>query len=525
MGDVRYADFMLDDKRQRLIGICEDHTKPDIDKLGVNTLVSIPLDGSAPTTLVAGSDFYSTPCLSPDGTQLAWLSWNHPNMPWDGTELWTAQIAGDGSLVEMKRIAGGKNESIFQPQWSPDGALYFVSDRTGWWNLYRDHEPLYPMEAEFGVPQWVFGLSTYAFLSPAQLICAYQQNGSSTLALLDTVAKTLTPVSLPYNTIGQVTTAQGQALFAAGSPTESLSIIRVDINTGAHEVLRRPSTLQIDAAYISPAQAIEFPTDNGLTAHAFYYPPKNVDFSAPAGTRPPLIVMSHGGPTSATTPALKLTIQYWTSRGFAVVDVNYGGSTGYGRAYRERLNGQWGIVDVADCVNAARYLAAQGLADGDKLAITGGSAGGYAVLCALTFHNVFRAGTSRYGIGDLKTLAAETHKFESRYNDSMVGPYPERADLYHARSPIHFTHQLSSAILLQHGSEDKVVPPNQSQTFFEAARARELPTAYLLFEGEGHGFRRAENIKRALESELYFYAQIFGFALADAIEPLEIENL
>jgi len=525
IGDVRYADFCMDRARNRLICVCEDHTQPDVDPLGVNTLVSLSLDNGALSTLVSGSDFYSSPCLSPDGTRLAWLTWHHPNMPWDGSELWTATIAPDGTLTEQRQVAGGARESIFQPQWSPDGVLYFVSDRSGWWNLYRDNQPLYPMEAEFGVPQWVFGLSTYAFLSATQIVSIYQRNGVSYLAVLDVTARTLHTVSTPFNYMTHLTVADGQVLMIVGSATMGMTIVRLNPTTGEHEVVRRASELQLDEGYLSQAQAIEFPTDNGLTAHAFFYRPKNKDFAAPEGTRPPLMVMSHGGPTSATSPALKLTVQYWTSRGFAVVDVNYGGSTGYGRAYWERLNGQWGVVDVADCVNAARYLAGQGEVDGDKMTITGGSAGGYAVLCALTFHDVFRAGTSRYGIGDLKTLAEETHKFESRYNDGLVGPYPERADLYHDRSPIHFTQRLNSAILLLHGSEDKVVPPNQSQTFFEAARARELPTAYILFDGEGHGFRRAENIKRALESELYFYSKIFDFALADEIEPLAIENL
>jgi dipeptidyl aminopeptidase/acylaminoacyl peptidase len=525
IGDVRYADFVIDKVHNRLICVCEDHTKPDIDPLGVTSIVSLPLEGGDLTTLVSGGDFYSSPCLRPDGTKLAWLSWNYPNMPWDSTELWIANVAADGTLSDKHLIAGGARESIFQPQWSSDGGLHFVSDRSGWWNLYRDNQPLYPMEAEFGVPHWVFGLSTYAFLSETQIICIYQQGGVSHLALLDIPTRTLTPISTPFNAMAHLSVANGQVLMIAGSALMGMSLVRLNPATGDYEILRSPSALKIDEEYISQAEAIEFPTENGLTAHAFFYRPQNKDCTAPEGTRPPLIVMSHGGPTSATSPALKLTIQFWTSRGFAVADVNYGGSTGYGRAYWERLNGQWGVVDVADCVNAARYLAAQGEVDADKMTITGGSAGGYAVLCALIFHDVFRAGTSRYGIGDLKTLAEETHKFESRYNDGLVGPYPERADLYHERSPIHFTHKLTSAILLMHGTEDKVVPPNQSQTFFEAARARELPTAYIKFEGEGHGFRRSETIKRALEAELYFYAQIFRFTLADDIELVEIENL
>jgi dipeptidyl aminopeptidase/acylaminoacyl peptidase len=525
IGDVRFADFIVDKAHRRLICVCEDHTKPDIDPLGVNSIMSLPLDGGDLTILVSGNDFYSSPALRPNGKSLIWLAWNYPNMPWDDTEVWIAKVADDGALSDITKLQWGERESHFQPQWSSDGVLHFVSDRTGWWNLYRDNHPLYPMEAEFGAPQWVFGLSTYAFLSDTQIVCIYQQNGYSHLAVLDIPTRTLSPISTPFNAMAHLTVANGQVFMMAGSALMGMSVVQLNPATGDYEILRRPSSLAIDEEYISQAEAIEFPTENGLTAHAFFYRSQNKDFIAPEGTRPPLIVMSHGGPTSATSPALKLTIQFWTSRGFAVVDVNYGGSTGYGRAYQERLNGQWGVVDVADCVNAARYLAAQSEVDADKMTITGSSAGGYAVLCAMIFHDVFRAGTSRYGIGDLKTLAEETHKFESRYNDGLVGPYPERADLYQERSPIHFTQRLTGAILLMHGTEDKVVPPNQSQTFFEAARARELPTAYIKFEGEGHGFRRAENIKRALEAELYFYAQIFGFALADDIEPIEIENL
>ncbi|HIC94777.1 MAG TPA: S9 family peptidase, partial [Anaerolineae bacterium] len=463
------------------------------------------------------------------GTRLAWLTWNHPNMPWDGTELWVAKLRADGSLGRAGRVAGGPRESIFQPEWSPDGILHFVSDRTGWWNLYRWRdgrvEPLTEMEAEFGRPQWVFGMSTYAFESAGRIICAYTRQGTWHLASLDTATRRLEPIETPYTEIAYVRAAPGRAVFLAGSPTEPASIVQLDLATGRIEVLRRSSETAIDPGYLSSPQAIEFPTEGGLTAYAFFYPPRNRDYVAPPDERPPLLVMSHGGPTSAASTTLNLEIQYWTSRGIAVLDVNYGGSTGYGRAYRERLEGRWGIVDVDDCVNGARYLVERGLVDGQRLAIRGGSAGGYTTLCALTFRDVFKAGASYFGVSDLEALTKETHKFESHYLDRLVGPYPERRDLYRDRSPIHFAHRLSCPVIFFQGLEDKVVPPSQAELMVQALRAKGLPVAYVTFEGEQHGLRRAESIKRALDAELYFYARIFGFEPADPVEPVPIENL
>jgi dipeptidyl aminopeptidase/acylaminoacyl peptidase len=426
-------------------------------------------------------------------------------------------------------VAGGEDESIFQPEWSPDGVLYFVSDRTGWWNLYRWHdgqvEPLVEIEAEFGLPQWVFGMSTYAFESAGRIICVYTQQGTWHLASLDTATGKLDPIETPYTQLEELRAAPGRVVFLAGSPTEPVSIVQLDLATRQFEVLRRSSEMAIDPGYLSFPQEIEFPTEQGLTAHAFFYAPQNRDYVAPSGEWPPLLVIIHGGPTGATSSTLNLGIQYWTSRGMAVLDVNYGGSTGYGRAYRQRLNGQWGIVDVDDCVNGARYLVERGKVDGDRLAIRGGSAGGYTTLSVLAFRDLFKAGASYFGISDLEALAKDTHKFESRYLDRLVGPYPERRDLYRERSPIHFTHRLSCPMILFQGLEDKVVPPNQAETMFEAVRAKGLPVAYLPFEGEQHGFRRAENIKRALDAELYFYSRVFGFDLADPVEPVPIENL
>ena len=525
---LRYADYVVDRRRNLLFCVREDHTAPGE---AVNTLVTVNCDGdeSGGQVIVSGNNFYASPRLSPDGSRLAWLTWNHPNMPWDGTELWAGEVNADGSLGHAERVAGGPAESIFQPEWSPDGVLYFVSDRTGWWNLYRwqkgNIEPLCPMEAEFGEPQWNFGMSTYAFESPGRIICTYTQKGTYHLASLDTATLKLEEIPTPYTDMGSVRAAPGRVLFLAGSPTEPWSIVHLDLRTRQFEVLRRTSAIKVNPGYVSTPEEIEFPTGGGLTAHAFFYAPRNRDFTAPAGEKPPLIVMSHGGPTAAVSGVFNPNIQYWTSRGFAVMDVNYGGSTGYGRAYRQRLNGQWGVVDVHDCANGAHYLAAQDRVDGERLVIRGGSAGGYTTLAALTFQNIFKAGASHFGISDLETMTKDTHKFESRYLDTLVAPYPARRDIYVERSPIHFTQRLSSAMILFQGLEDKIVPPDQSEKMFEAVRAKELPVAYLAFEGEQHGFRKAENIKRTLDAELYFYSKVFKFDLADPVEPVEIENL
>ena len=450
-------------------------------------------------------------------------------MPWDGAELWVGEVSADGSLGDTECVAGGVGESIFQPEWSPDGTLYFVSDRTNWWNLYRYHagtvEPLCEMEAEFGRPQWIFGMSTYKFVSSNQIICTYAQDGIWHLASLDTTTRSLDQIETPYTSISNLQTISGGVLFNANSSTEPASIVRLDLATRQFEVVCRASEIEIDAGYFSFPQAIEFPTEGGLSAYAFFYPPQNRDYTAPADDLPPLVVISHGGPTSATSTALDLEIQYWTSRGIAVLDVNYGGSSGYGRAYRQRLNGQWGIVDVDDCVNGARYLAENGYVDRNRLAIRGGSAGGYTTLSALTYRDVFKAGASYYGISDLEAMTRDTHKFESRYLDSLIGPYPEERDRYRERSPIHFTDHLSCPLILFQGLEDRVVPPNQAEMMVDALRAKGLPVAYVPFEGEQHGFRRSENIRRSVEAELYFYAQVFGFVPADTIEPVEIENL
>jgi len=524
----RYADGVVDRGRGRIVCVCEDHT--DAGREAMNILLSLGIEGDEDgQVLVSGNDFYSSPRLSPDGSRLAWLTWNHPNMPWDGTELWTGDLEADGSIVRTEQVSGGIDESIFQPEWSPDGTLHFVSDRTGWWNIYRwsdGHvDPLCGMAAEFGRPQWVFGMSTYAFESDTHIICSYTDQGTWQLASLDTTTRELEPIETPYTDIWSLRAAPGHVVFRGGSPTQPASIVRLDVAKQELQVLRRSSKVDIEAGYLSIPEAIEFPSEHGLTAQALFYRPQNRDYRPPPGERPPLLVKSHGGPTAAASTMLASEIQYWTSRGIAVLDVNYGGSTGYGRAYQHRLNGQWGIVDVDDCVNGARFLIKLDEVDCDRLAIRGGSAGGYTTLCALTFRNTFKAGASYFGVSDLEALAKETHKFESRYLDRLIGPYPEQRNLYRERSPIHFAFRLSCPVIFFQGLEDVVVPPNQAELMVEALRAKGLPVAYLAFKGEQHGFRRAENIKRALDAELYFYSKIFGFELVELVEPVQIENL
>ena len=541
-GNWFYADAAIDERRQRLICVREHHSRQGHEP--VTTLVSIPLDQSAVGSgqsageiIASGYDFYSTPRLSPDGSQLAWLSWRHPQMPWDGTELWVAAVSDAGTLVDPALVAGGPHESIYQPGWSPHGMLHFASDRTGWWSLYKcevrsakfEAQPVLwqPIdEAEFGRPQWLFGWATWAFADERHMVATYAHRGRWTLATIDTEAGTLTSVPTRLEPLEWLTATPTHAVYVAASPDTPPSVARTNLVTGETEMLRSSSTLTLDRLHISVPEAIEFPTEDGVTAHAFYYPPRSAKFSALADDRPPLIVISHGGPTTQTKAVLDLQVQYWTSRGFAVVDVNYGGSSGYGREYRQRLNWHWGIVDVDDSINAAKHLVEQGRADPDRLIIRGGSAGGYTTLAALAFHpEVFRSGASYYGVSDVEALAKDTHKFESHYLDTMIGPYPAAKDVYRARSPIHFVDRLSCALILFQGLEDKVVPPDQSEKMADAVRAKGLPVAYLAFEGEQHGFRRAETIIRCLEAELYFHGAVFGFTPAGPLTPIDIDNL
>jgi dipeptidyl aminopeptidase/acylaminoacyl peptidase len=528
-GEWYYADGAMDPRRPRLVCVREDHTAGDREP--VNTLVVIDLEASpsAGEVIAEGYDFYSTPRFSPEGSVLSWLSWRHPQMPWDGTELWIASASPDGRFQAARCVAGGASESIVQPGWSPDGVLHFVSDRNGWWNLYRVDdgriEPVLEMEADFAGPQWTFGMSTWAFATELLLVVSYVHNGRWQLATIDRTSGTFSPVPVPFEPFRYIAATHGHAIFVGQSPTAPEAIVRVDLAKGITEVIREAAAMVLDPRYVSEPMSVEFPTDGDVTARAFYYPPWNPDFIAPIDEHPPLIVVSHGGPTSAASPALNLKVQYWTTRGFAVVDVDYGGSAGYGRAYRQRLNGRWGEVDVADCVNAARYLVAEDKADPRRLIIRGASAGGFTTLAALVFRpEIFKVGASYYGVSDLEALARDTHKFESRYTDTLIGPYPVRRDLYRARSPIHAVDRLSCPLIFFHGLEDKVIPLSQALTMAAAVRAKGLPVALLTFEGEQHGFRKEATIVRCLEAELYFYGAVLGFTPADPVPSFSITD-
>ena len=518
---VRFADPVLAADGRWLVAVRERHLGPSALEV-VNDVVAVPVGGDGdPVVLAEGHDFFSAPRFAPDGATLCWLSWDHPNMPWDGTTLWTAPFA-DGRLGgTATEVAGGPAESISQPRWAPDGRLVFASDRTGWWNLYdSDGAALCSADAEFSGPDWAFGQSTFGFLADGRIVAVRsEQNMDRLVVLPDGDA-----VDLPFTSLSSLAIAGNAIVCIAASPTKGSAVVRIDPSTSEFEVLRPSRETTVDEGYLSVPEPIEFPTEGGLRAHAFFYPPRNDDFVGPEGERPPLIVMSHGGPTGATASVLDLGLQYWTSRGFAVVDVNYGGSTGYGRAYRQRLQGTWGIVDVDDCVNAARWLASEGRVDGDRMVIRGGSAGGYTTLAALTFRDVFAGGASHFGVADAAALAADTHKFESRYLDGLIGPYPEAKDVYAERSPIHHTDRLDRPMILFQGLEDKVVPPEQAEMMAEALRAKGVPFAYVAFEGEQHGFRQAATIKRVAEAELWFYGRVLGFGPGDEIEPVKVEN-
>ncbi|MGZ8783947.1 MAG: prolyl oligopeptidase family serine peptidase [Acidimicrobiia bacterium] len=520
----RYADFVF--HRDMVICVREHH---DPQGEVINELVAFPVDGAtAPRVLVTGHDFVSSPRVSPDGTRLAWLTWDHPNMPWDGTELWLADMAQDGTPGLPVRVAGGPDESIFQPEWGTDGRLHFISDRTNWWNIYRLEEsgattPLLQMEADFGAPHWQFGYRRYAFLDSGAVVAIYERDGVSTFGIIEDGG--LHTRALDRDIIAStLAVASGRVWTVAAGTTRPGAVVGFDPVFGDQQVVRSSLSVELEDAYLSVPQSIAFPTTGGARAHAFYYPPANADFVAPDGELPPLVVWSHGGPTGSTSPSFTLGRQFWTSRGFALVDVNYRGSTGYGRAYRNALRGEWGVMDTDDCIAAAAYLAEQGLVDRDRMAIRGGSAGGYTTLCALTFHDEFAAGASYFGVADIGALAEETHKFESRYMDSMVGPYPESAELYRDRSPAYHTELLSKPMVILQGLDDEVVPPDQAEVMIEALDRKGIPYAYLAFEGEGHGFRKAETIERSAEAELFFYGWVFGFVPAGDIAPIEIHN-
>lgn len=527
---IFYGDFRWDTKRGHLVSIQEDHGVSDIE--AVNTLVTLTPDGpnaDGGSVIVSGSDFVSNPRLSPDGSQLAWLQWNHPNMPWDSAALFVGTVDEGGNVSNPVHIAGGDGSSVFQPEWTPSGDLIYVDDKSDWWNFYRYRngqiEHLLPMDAEFGRPLWVVGMSTYVIVDDSRIICAYTKNGFWRIGNLNLVDGSFLTVETPFTDITSIAGEGDIVAFVAGSSTLPTALYEHNLSTGDTAPIKSASTISLDPEYLSAPTTIQYPTSDGQIAHAFLYMPRNPDFEAPAGELPPLIVSSHGGPTSQTGTGLNLGFQFWTSRGFALLDVNYRGSTGYGRPYRDALQDTWGIYDVDDCVYGAQYLVEKGVVDGDRLSVRGGSASGYLTLAALTFRDTFKAGCALYGISDLEIMALETHKFESRYLDGLIAPYPDGIETYRERSPLYHIDQLNTPLILFHGLEDKVVPPNQSELIYNALKEKGVPVAMVLYEGEQHGFRHAANIKRTLDGELYFYSRIFGFTPADPIEPVPIANL
>ncbi len=524
-GERRFADMALDRPRNRLLSVCEDHSGSGEAK---NFLVGIDLDSGEINVLVEGADFYSNPRVSPDGRQMSWLCWNHPNLPWDTTELWVAKIGSDGAPYEQRCISLEENESVFQPQWAPDGRLYFVSDRNDWWNLCRwdgtSAKPVIEEEAECGLPQWVFGMSTYGFTDSDHLVVASTQNGLWRLRKIQLSTGLQETIASDWTSIECVATGRGKVLILAGSGTRPASIVLID-RRGDERVLQRAINRKLGASHVSEPEPISFPSSGGDHAHGFFYPPRNPLFQAPDNEKPPLLVVCHGGPTSATATTLKLDVQFWTSRGFAVLDVNYRGSTGYGREYRQKLYGTWGQADVDDCIHGAVYLAQKGLVDNEKLAIRGGSAGGYTVLSALTFHDTFNAGSSFFGIGDLESMFETTHKFEASYDHWLIGPRETRKQIVEQRSPLNFADQINCPVIFFQGLDDKVVPPDQSVAMVQALKDNNVPVAYICFEGEGHGFRQSQNIKLCYEAELYFFGKVMGFEPADKLTPIEITHM
>lgn len=576
-GDYRFADFCVDSPGRRILAVMEDHSlvkagragepansivalsygqpeaalatksdlgpKPDLGAkadlgpkadLGM-TAASAGLP-SMPVTLAQGFDFYACPRLSPDGKRLAYIRWNHPNLPWDDSELVVADVDQNGLLANERVVAGGHDSSVFQPQWGPDGTLFFVCDSSGFWSLYAvcdfvglEAKPIVPKifaQCEFGLPMWVFGQSTYVVASKYLIICAVNRRGLWHLARLELDFEgghKLIEIPSPYTDFAYLSLGANKVAMLAGSAEIATAVVEYDWASRSFTTIKRSASSVPQSSYLSKPEVIEFPTAGNKTAFAFYYPPTNKDFCG-SGV-PPLVVRCHGGPTGAASSVLSLGMQFWTSRGFAVVDVNYGGSTGYGREYRKRLNGNWGVVDVDDCVNAVNYLVKEGRADKERVAISGGSAGGYTVLCALTFKDVFSAGASHYGIGDLEALVRDTHKFEARYGDNLVGPYPQDKAIYMERSPINHIEKLKCPVIFFQGLEDKVVPPNQAEAMVEALSAKNIPVAYIAYEGEQHGFRQAANIVRTIEAELFFFRKIFKIDSDEKLNGVPIRNL
>jgi dipeptidyl aminopeptidase/acylaminoacyl peptidase len=523
---LRYADGDLSPDGRTLLCVREAHHADGRE--ATNTIVRLAAhEPSEPVVVVEGPDFVSDPRFDRDGAAFCWLEWDHPDMPWDATRL----VVDRGGARTV--VAGGdRRESVGQPTWAPDGSLWFFGDRTGFWSLYRwtperGVEPMVDLGQDIGFPAWVFGQRCFAFLGDGRIVFSYSDGGLERLAICEPDIGRVTSVDVPHTLVDQLCGHRDEAVYLAASPSTEVHVVAVAVDTGAVDVLVPPRDLGLDPSWCSVPEPIEFPTAGGVTAHALLYPPTNPDVVAPEGERPPLLVMIHGGPTAAARPMLQLSRQYWTSRGFAVVDVNYRGSTGYGRAYRDRLRGEWGVADVEDCAAVCEFLVARGDADPARLCIRGGSAGGFTTLAALAFHDVFAAGASHYGVADLGVLAEETHKFESRYLDGLVGPWPEARATYEARSPIFHTDRIDRPLAVFQGLDDAIVPPNQAEMIVGALRAKGVPVAYVPFAGEQHGFRQAPNIRAALDGELSFYAQVLGFDLPadERIAPIEVENL
>ena len=516
----RYADLLPDPPRRRLVCVCEDHAgAPD------NFLAAVSLDDGGLVKLAAGRDFYSSPVLSPDGRELAWLAWDQPQMPWDGTELWVAALRADGRPAQPRRIAGGTDESIFQPRYSPDGVLHYVSDRSGYWNIYRCTDggarPLAKDAADYGYAQWNFGMSSYGFLSPREIAAVRVAGGRAKAVIMDTGSGACSFLMTGCSHIEHLDAAEGRYVLVGGSPEASITVLQGEGQK--IKALREPA-FRLDPAYLSQPEALDFPTSSGERARGWYYAPRHGESDVPVGERPPLIVRCHGGPTSMNGDALDPRIQFWTTRGFAVADVNYRGSTGYGRAYRRSLAGQWGVKDVEDCIHALRHLAARALVDPARAAVSGSSAGGYTALAALAFHDAFHAGVIQYGIGELESAMTDTHKFEARYGDHLLGPWPAAKAIFRARSPLYAADRIRAPVIFFQGLKDRVVLPEQTSRMLAALRANHVPAACLTFPEEGHGFRRAETLERVLAAELAFYAKVFGFEPADTLPPLSLEH-
>jgi dipeptidyl aminopeptidase/acylaminoacyl peptidase len=525
---VRYADPHLDLAGGRVVCVRETHGSEV-----VNELVAVDLTGSSPTVVASGHDFFAAPRLSPDGRWLAWISWDHPDMPWDSTVLSVAAVVSDAgfSVADVSVVAGGPGESVTQPRWSPDGVLHYISDRSGWWNIYdQAGRCLAPVDQEFAEPDWVFGNRSYDFdPSTGQLIASWHSPAGMHLGVLDRQSpggRAPEPYRYPFTAWSSVCPVGDSTVVAiAGSPAAAPALVRLHPGDGTFTVLRRSREVDLPAASISVPEPIDFPTGDGTqTAHALFYPPANAEFSCP-DARPPLVVMIHGGPTSSAQGVFNLGVQFWTTRGFAVADVDYRGSSGYGRAYRRQLEGSWGVADVEDCRAVVAELDLRGMVDGARAVIRGGSAGGFTTLAALAFTDGFAAGASHYGVADLELLARDTHKFEARYLDSLVGPWPEAAQVYRDRSPFHHVERISSPLILFQGLEDMVVPPEQSQLMYDALCGRGVPVAYLSFAGEQHGFRQAETIVAVMAAELAFYGKVLGFTPdLDPLPELEVAN-